>query len=49
MTQPKERKAMLAVFAEGKYLTRDLGGTTNTADFASAIIEKLRANETAAA
>ena len=45
----RAEKAMLAVFAEGKYLTRDLGGTTNTADFASAIIEKLRSTDTAAA
>jgi isocitrate dehydrogenase (NAD+) len=45
----RAEKAMLAVFAEGKYLTRDLGGTTNTADFASAIIEKLRAADTASA
>lgn len=45
----RAEKAMLAVFAEGKFLTRDLGGTTNTADFASAIIEKLRSTETAAA
>jgi isocitrate dehydrogenase (NAD+) len=36
--------AMLAVFAECKYLTRDLGGSTNTADFASAIIDKLKAS-----
>lgn len=43
----RAEKAMLAVFAEGKYLTRDLGGTTNTADFASALIEKLRAADTA--
>lgn len=45
----RAERAMLAVFAEGKFLTRDLGGTTNTADFASAIIEKLRSTETAAA
>ena len=45
----RAEKAMLAVFAEGKYLTRDLGGTTNTSDFASAIIEKLRAADTASA
>ncbi len=42
-------KAMFGVFAEGKYLTRDLGGTTNTADFASAIIDRLRAAEGTAA
>ncbi len=34
----KAEKAMLAVFAEGEYLTRDLGGNANTADFANAII-----------
>ncbi|MBA2379536.1 MAG: isocitrate dehydrogenase (NAD(+)) [Blastocatellia bacterium] len=37
----KIEKAMLAVFAEGKSLTRDLGGTSNTADFASAIIAQM--------
>ncbi len=42
-------KAMFGVFADGKYLTRDLGGTTNTADFASAIIDKLKASGGAAA
>lgn len=35
-------KAMLDVFAEGKTLTRDLGGSANTMDFANAIIEKIR-------
>ncbi len=34
-------KAMLEVFAEGKTITKDLGGTANTIDFASAIIDKL--------
>ncbi len=34
--------AMLAVFAEGKYLTRDLGGTAKTNEFARAIEEKIR-------
>jgi len=43
----RAEKAMLAVFAEGKFLTRDLGGSTNTADFASAIIDKLKASDTA--
>lgn len=37
------RQAILDVFAEGNYITRDLGGTAKTADFASAIIEKLKA------
>jgi isocitrate dehydrogenase (NAD+) len=36
------QKAMLEVYAEGKIRTRDLGGTAKTADFASAIIEKLK-------
>ena len=34
-------KAMLAVFAEGKALTRDLGGTAKTDDFARAIVETM--------
>jgi isocitrate dehydrogenase (NAD+) len=34
--------AMLEVFAEGQTITRDLGGTAKTADFASAIIDKLK-------
>ncbi len=37
----KIEKAMLAVFADGKTLTKDVGGTSNTADFANAIIEKI--------
>jgi isocitrate dehydrogenase (NAD+) len=36
-------KAMLDVFAEGKSLTRDLGGTAKTNEFARAIVEKLQA------
>jgi len=36
-------KAMLDVFAEGKALTRDLGGTAKTNEFARAIVEKLQA------
>lgn len=35
-------KAMLDVFAEGTTLTRDLGGTSKTADFANAIIDKMK-------
>ena len=35
-------KAMLVVFAEGKSLTRDLGGTAKTNEFARAIVEKLQ-------
>ncbi len=37
-------KAMLAVFADGKSITKDLGGTAKTEEFASAIIEKLKSN-----
>jgi isocitrate/isopropylmalate dehydrogenase len=36
-------KAMLDVFTEGKVRTKDLGGTAKTADFANAIIDKLKA------
>jgi isocitrate dehydrogenase (NAD+) len=35
-------KALMEVFAEGEVRTKDLGGTASTADFASAIIEKIR-------
>jgi len=35
--------AMLAVFAEGKAITRDLGGTAKTNEFARAIEEKIKA------
>jgi isocitrate dehydrogenase (NAD+) len=38
----RTEKAMLEVFAEGHTLTRDLGGTAKTADFANAIINKLK-------
>lgn len=38
----KIEKAMLDVFAEGKTLTKDLGGSANTMDFANAIIEKMK-------
>lgn len=34
--------AMLAVFADGKFLTRDLGGTAKTNEFARAIEEKIK-------
>lgn len=35
-------KAMLDVFADGTTITRDLGGSANTIDFANAIVDKLR-------
>ncbi len=38
----KIEKAMLAVFAEGKVRTRDIGGTAKTAEFADAIIQKMK-------
>jgi isocitrate dehydrogenase (NAD+) len=34
--------ALMEVFAEGNVRTKDLGGTAKTADFANAIIEKLK-------
>lgn len=37
----KAEKAMLAVFADGKVLTQDLGGTAKTNEFARAIVEKM--------
>ena len=36
--------AMMAVFAEGKVRTRDLGGTAKTNEFARAIVEKIQAS-----
>lgn len=39
----RAEKAMLDVFAEGKILTKDLGGSAKTAEFANAIIDKLKA------
>lgn len=41
--------AMLAVFADGKFLTRDLGGTSKTNEFARAIEEKIKSTSEAAA
>ena len=41
-------KAMLDVFLEGKTLTNDLGGTAKTADFANAIIGKIKPGASAA-
>ena len=35
-------EAMMKVYEEGEIRTRDLGGTASTADFANAIIEKLK-------
>lgn len=34
--------AMMQVFAEGEFRTKDLGGTAKTAEFANAIIDKLK-------
>jgi isocitrate dehydrogenase (NAD+) len=39
----RAENAMMEVFVEGEIRTRDLGGTAKTADFANAIIDKLRA------
>ena len=44
----RAESAMLAVYADGTSLTRDLGGKANTADFATAIVEKIKTGEAAA-
>lgn len=41
--------ALLAVFADGKSITRDLGGTAKTNEFARAIEDKIKAATSAAA
>lgn len=38
----RAEKALMDVFREGEIRTRDLGGTASTAEFATAIIEKLK-------
>ena len=38
----RTEKAMMDVFKEGEFRTKDLGGTAKTAEFANAIIEKLK-------
>jgi isocitrate dehydrogenase (NAD+) len=42
------QKAMLEVYAEGKFITKDLGGTAKTNEFARAIVEKLQQSSAAA-
>src|SRR5215470_5088394 len=41
--------ALLAVFQEGRTLTKDLGGSAKTADFANAIIDKIKSGASVAA
>ena len=41
-TADKIENAMLQVFEEGTVRTRDIGGTAKTAEFADAIIQKMR-------
>nr|MBA2495390.1 NAD-dependent isocitrate dehydrogenase [Acidobacteriota bacterium] len=38
----RAEKAMMDVFVEGRIRTKDLGGAASTADFANAIIDKLK-------
>jgi isocitrate dehydrogenase (NAD+) len=35
------QQALLSTIAEGKYRTRDLGGSATTTDFTKAVIDKL--------
>jgi len=37
------QKAIEAVYAEGKHLTRDVGGTAGTEEFTRAVVEKVKA------
>jgi isocitrate dehydrogenase (NAD+) len=41
-------KAMLDVYAEGKYLTKDLGGTAKTNEFARAVVDRVQQSSAAA-
>lgn len=41
------QKAMLDVYAEGKYITKDLGGTAKTNEFARAIVDKVQQSSAA--
>lgn len=43
----RAEQAMLAIFAEGRVLTRDLGGTAKTNEFARAIVEKMEQSKAA--
>ena len=36
-------KAIMDVYSAGEFRTKDLGGTAKTADFANAIIKKIKA------
>jgi isocitrate dehydrogenase (NAD+) len=38
----RTENAMLEVFTEGKIRTKDIGGTAKTAEFADAIIQKMK-------
>ncbi len=38
----RAEKAMMDVFSEGKIRTRDLGGTASTAEFAAAVVNKIK-------